>query len=507
MSTLKLKIKEQIIDIDYELVPDNLVVEQVSQSPSATVGSIPVVLTPQQTVEEKGIIDITTTFYSDLAIKGVVRLEDKKTYRVKQIKTVKARPLPMYIICEGGQATLLIGEEYYDTTTGTQDGHLFDIDDNSIVVIENVNICQPPQLKRSQPFTPSLFRAKADPSISWRVVVKNCDTTVHGRNGGWGLGFLYGSTKGNYAGLINFKHSGGGLSDAKNEWENLDTSLYLVYDNVKTDFLNQEEFGSSIIKTKGKVEGNRLIITDPQVTTKAFLDNYNFGESSWNNNMVFLIHIDKYTFLWDCKRANIDDKTIALRTLATGTLNVFVDKGRLFIPQREAHVGMSFTVNDRAYTIIEKNRTDYPEWAAWGSDPVTRKVNELAYLVSPSLPDGDYTALFDNGSLNLSEQDMYLIFKGNNHFRTNNNTKFGDWQVLQADIVGHLSYNHANISIWARNTEHNGFYRQSTSDKNVAKSKMMNFINCVGFKDQFNPSIPVTNDPSIPMPKQISELL
>lgn len=496
---MKYNIKLSNISFDVEINGEKVSVPVQPELPSV---STPMPdLKPSNEVE-----DITERFYERLN-NGLLILDSGKSYKVKHLKTVKAKPSKIEIICIGSPATLIIGEENYDPTTGTQDAHLFDLGDGSLVVINNVNICQPPQLKTSQPWMPSLFRAKADPNIQWRVLVKDCDTTAIGRNGGFGLGFLYGSVKGNYAGLINFKHAGSGLSDAKNEWPNLGTSLYLVYDNVKTDFLNQEDYGSSVIKTKGKFENGRLIITDDKVTTRAFMQNYNFGETGWNNNFVFLIHADRYTFLWDCKKANIDLKTIQLRPIASGQLNVFVDNGRLFIPQREAHAGMTFKVGDVTHKIIEKNRTDYPEWAAWGSDPVTRKVNELAYRIEPQIKDGDYTADFGTQSIELPEQDIYLIFKGNNHFRTTESTKFGDYHVMQADIVGHLSYNHANVSIWARNTEHNGYYRQSTSDKNVAKSKMMNFVNCSGFVNEFNPSISVTNDPSIPMPKEISELL
>jgi hypothetical protein len=71
------------------------------------------------------------------------------------------------------------------------------------------------------------------------------------------------------------------------------------------------------------------------------------------------------------------------------------------------------------------------------------------------------------------------------------NTKFEDREVLSSDPVGHLSYNHKEITLWAKNFKHNGFYRQSLS--NVGKSNGYTLINCSGFEGQFKPDAPVRN--------------
>lgn len=68
--------------------------------------------------------------------------------------------------------------------------------------------------------------------------------------------------------------------------------------------------------------------------------------------------------------------------------------------------------------------------------------------------------------------------------------------MLASNPFGVLSYNHEEISIWARNTEHNGFYRQSRSG--VGKSKGYTLINCKGFEDEFVPKVPISTSGQMP---------
>lgn len=73
-----------------------------------------------------------------------------------------------------------------------------------------------------------------------------------------------------------------------------------------------------------------------------------------------------------------------------------------------------------------------------------------------------------------------MIYKANYEFRTCPKTKFGDGEVLSSDPVGHLSYNHKEITLWAKNLQHKGFYRQSLTK--VGKSNRHTVIDGSGFE-------------------------
>lgn len=68
--------------------------------------------------------------------------------------------------------------------------------------------------------------------------------------------------------------------------------------------------------------------------------------------------------------------------------------------------------------------------------------------------------------------------------------------MLASNPFGVLSYNHKEISIWAKNTKHNGFYRQSKSG--VGQTNGYTLINCSGFSNEFNPDTEVKSEGEIP---------
>lgn len=464
----------------------------------------PIVIPPTEPIEPpiepEPIDNFEEYFYNSIVDPSVNAIKIDSDHRIEKIKTTPInRELRIY---SDNNSILVTGIENY-TKDGSQDGHLFDLKDGARIFIDGVNICPPPQLKTSQPWTPSLFKAPQDANAKWVVCVRNCDTTLNGRNPGFGLGFLYGGIRENLVILQNFKHCGPGLMDAKNPYSN--SVLQVVMENVTTDFENEEDFGSAKILCKGLVKNRVFTITSEDVTTEAFYSDYNFGAE--NSNFCFIIHIGRFTFLWEGKEANIDLKNIDLRPIPSNeTVFAFVDQGRLFIPDTEAHAGQTFSYNGQTYTLVKKDRTDYPEWMAWGTDPKTRKNLQLAFEISPSLPDGDYNVFFNQFALDLPNQDAYLIYKGNSRFPTTVNTPFGnDHNVMLADITGHLCYNHAQVSIWAKNTALNGYYRQSDDGKGINKG--VNLIDCKGFDDQFGPSVPVTHDANIPMPIEAQQVL
>lgn len=476
-----------------------------TSTPVLTPTSTPITtLTPTPTPSiSNGVIQYTNQFY-DQILKGEVILESGKTYRVDYIKSTAISGRLRIKTTGSGRATLIIGvENYSHKSTIKQDSNLFFLNDGADILINNVNFCSPPQLKTSQPWTPSFVLAKNDPKIKWQFIVKNCDTTVNGLNPGWGVGFVYGGERENIVGLYNFKHCGPGLIDAKNPY--LNCTLHWVTRNVETYYPSREEFGSSRILTNGKIQNGTFVINDPKVETDCFYENYAFGDfMDRTNNFCFIIHIGRYTFEWDGKSKNIDSKTISLRPYPKGIVKARVLNNRLFLLDYcEAHAGDQFRYQNQIYTVTMKSRTEYGEWSIFEPQPAIDINRRHALSTDKPLPEGYIDVEWLSTPPTLDNQPAWLVYKGNQFYRSYPNTEFGNGEIISAEINGHLCYNHANISIDANNTNLNGFYRQSTADVNSTAPKYLNIVNSSGFDDQFNPSytlngvvipVSVTND-------------
>ena len=80
--------------------------------------------------------------------------------------------------------------------------------------------------------------------------------------------------------------------------------------------------------------------------------------------------------------------------------------------------------------------------------------------------------------------------------------------MLNSRGIGHLSYNHSDISMDARNVDHFGFYRGS--ERGNGKSLIWNLDNCQGFEDSgvwFKTAIPVTKNANLPLHPRVQALL
>ena len=149
--------------------------------------------------------------------------------------------------------------------------------------------------------------------------------------------------------------------------------------------------------------------------------------------------------------------------------------------------------------VVEKTRTYVTEWMQGEEDVKYAMCLKLDKALPVSTGYLDFEVYSIGESLNTGEEvDAYLIYKANYEFRTYVTTKFGDREVLSSDPLGHLSYNHKEITLWAKDFQHNGFYRQSLS--HVGKSYGYTLINCSGFEGQFKPDEPVKNSGEMPDP-------
>ena len=459
--------------------------------------------TPSSTPSGNGPIQFTKQFYEGVA-KGSIILESGKTYLVDYIKNTVINGRLTITTTGVERANLIIGKPNYLMYTNTQSGNLFDLVNNSEVIINNVNFTQPPQIKATQPFAPSIFTSTQDSNAKWTVIVKDCDTTIFGENGGFGLGFLYGGISGNYAALINFKHAGPGLMDAKNPYAASVMSITL--DNVRADYKDPEKFGTNKLLLKGRVNSNNTF-TITEGGQLEFLYNHYFITDT-GSNMSFLVHIGRFTFMIDTINSVIDSYNCKLRPAPRTGENVVINKGRAFFVGKEPHAGDSFVINNVRYNIVQKNRTYVTDWTTWGDEFNKELAYQLECLTDIKLPiDGTYSIESYTSTFNLYDQiqPSYIIYKGNYDFRSYPTTKFGDGEILSGPVMGHQSYNHSTISLWARDAYLEGYYRQTNNG--LGETLGFNMINCYGFSPEFNPPVPVTNDPNMPMPKRITDLL
>ena len=481
MNKLKIRIPEQTLEVDYEVESVTTSLNQViTTNPPVTVPfPTPIVTEPAPTPSiSVGINNITEEFNSLVESGKSAKTFEGGTYEIKAISTQVLRSM---LTLAGNDTTLIFGKERYDKWKDEpQQSSLFFLDNGADFYSRGINFCQPKQLVNVEPWMPTLFSAKPDHKIKWSAIVENCDTTKNGRNGGFGLGTLYGSETGNLIAAINYKHLGNGFLEGKANIGGAREGILKVYlKNVITDGANEEEFGSNRLLVRGFVKDNIFTITSDHYTS--FLYNHFFNTDK-NDNFAHILHIGRFTFMIDDIEAVIDDKRIKLRPNAKGVTRIRLIDGKIYTPQRESHAG------DRigGITMKEKWRDEHPIW----SNNFNPKGSEIAYhpYLKPdalgNLTDFSNVEWLSSWDQEGIEQDAYLISKGNDNFRTYPHTEFGkSWEILRGMIVGHNMYNHREITLYAENVVQKGYYRQTSHS---GKSLGYYIVNSQGFKDEFN---------------------
>jgi len=435
-----------------------------------------------------------------LSLNKTLELQSGKTYVIPEYETTDLRT-DFYMISQAG-SNLKIGlEDYFswaDKKEKKQAGALFDFGGNSVQIgFKNVNFIPPHRrVKAAQLFFASLFKSSPNKEQQFKVTVLNMDTTqeVTGKDSrynqvGFGFGFMYSSELGNYVVGKGIRHRGPGFMDFK---ANFGGGLYAVFENVIADFRNEESFASPRIKVKGKLENNLFTITSGHTIYQIFT--YDFGAG----NVAHLLHFGRYTFMIDGKDAVINATQFKVRPFAKETVSLRVKNDKsVYAKKNEIHAGDTLIHQGQSYQVIEKTRTYVTEWMQGETD--VRYAMELKLDRSLPVSTGfmDFEVRSVGESLNSGQEvEAYLIYKANYEFRTYPDTKFGNHEVLSSDPVGHLSYNHKEITLWAKNFKHLGFYRQSLS--HVGKSNGYTLIFCEGFDGQFSPDEAVKNSGEMP---------
>ncbi|MBN3580862.1 hypothetical protein JYB64_00585 [Algoriphagus aestuarii] len=437
----------------------------------------------------------------------ILELQDDQVYVIPQYNKSDFNT-DFFLIAKKG-ASLKIGwEDFFqwsEINTIKQDAHLFDVGGNSLTIgTKNVNFLPPfRRLSGAQLFFTSLFKGQPNSEQQLNVIVESMDTTLEVTNKdprynqfGFGFGFMYSSNNGNYIVGKNISHRGPGFMDFK---ANYGGGLYAVFENIQTDFKDEDKFASTKFKVRGNLKNNIFTITSQNTIYQIY--SYDFG----TGNVAHILHFGRFTFMIDGKDAVINATQFRVRPYAKGPIKLKVQNNQMVLAKKvELHAGDELMYQGLTYKIIEKTRTYVTEWMQ--GDDNTRYAMGLKLDKPLPMDSGivDFEVKSIGESLNNGiDLDAYLIYKANYEFRSYVDTKFGDREILDSTPVGHLSYNHKEISLWAKKFKHNGFYRQSLS--HVGATNGYTLIDCEGFDGQFNPEVEITK--SGDMPTKAKELL
>lgn len=518
-----------------------------------------------QYITKDDIIEFTDEFYNLIKQDSEIILESGKTYRVNTLQNTEVDRKLHFKTNGDERANILIGvEKYLPETSQKQSGSLFKLKDGAEFLSENINWCLPPQHPKAERYVPNLFGSDRDPNATWTAIIKDCDTTALGNNGGMGVGVLYGSIGENHVALINYKHHGHLLMDLKNS--DPECVIALTMDNVQTHH-NQDTFNPNFIPCQIRFSddfsgfnldgdyGTHCAEVKEQDTF--YVLSNQFYNRGWNNRLN-MIHIDRFTFWLPSSRflqAMVDpilnnrtDWDINDRYTQTN-IGSKVIVNQIPVENKKYRLSREYWIKDLETPDISKNKIrSFGNWNLTNPDsfPIEFQVgdiieiNELQYKVihkergnnwhieheyrqtsgKPSqyifssltldkdLPN-DLPLSFEAKVIKSSAKylidgkyrDAFMVYKGNSSIDITENEKFGDKQILHSSGFGHLAYNHKEISLWARDVNFDGFYRQSSGK---GKTLYYNIINS-NFRGEFNPPIEVKND--LEMPERIKKLL
>ncbi|TVP52305.1 MAG: hypothetical protein EA341_03425 [Mongoliibacter sp.] len=428
-------------------------------------------------------------------------LGKNKTFVIPEYESIEITSDTFVI---GENCNLLIGKEDYfrwsDKKSFKQGECLMVVGSQKVKVGLRVNICPPfRRVPDANPIMTPIFRGQQNPQ-PYQIILMDCNTNAlkmgHAMENicGWGFGFHYDNET-----LIvgkNINHSGGSFMDFKSPYGR---SLTAVFENVKTDFEPEEKYGNTSLKVKGYILNNQFHITSEQTAFQIFTNEFGIG-----SNLSTILHIGRFTYQIDGPSAVIDGKTIQLRLTPAKGNYLVRSKNSIYSKNQELHAGDILIHQGNRYKVIAKDRSPSMEWASFLNGNDMYKAHALVATLDKELPIEEGWLEFEVEPLsrNLSEQPAFLIYKSNRHYPTTLQTQFGDQQILSSDLIGHLSYNHRQIRLWAKDFEHRGFYRQTAGGKG---EEFYCLKGCSGFGNEFNPSVPVRDD--VPMPEEASALI
>ncbi|WP_026968931.1 hypothetical protein [Algoriphagus terrigena] len=457
---------------------------------------------------------------------SIILLQPGKKYHIKEYRRQKLKK-DLFIISKGN-SELVFGIDYFDqwhTQNGIkQDRFIFDLGDwNAKIGIINVDVNGAKMVDEVQPFYRTLFINSVSANQSGAVGLINSTTNLE-------FGLLYSGSLDRPLTLVqknvNFKgiiwqelkaNNGGGLSVIMESCDlnQIDPPVYFKK-NVSFS-ANEVRLGSgsfyqieNIFQGAGNscnivyVEGMTFILPP-----RTFIQNYH---NRFNGGAILETNRDSAHYIHTIPR--VGEKFLMSRSYNQSTepipdmLRNVINWEKLGIPPqkntvRALQAGDRLKIDGQSYLI---KITDRVVGVAFASEYRHRDQDSYysqEFKLDRSLPVNlpmvfEVEVLASKGEklLDGASREGFIIFKYNKNWQTNVDVDHGLDYMLASNPFGVLSYNHKEISVWAKNTKHNGFYRQSKSG--VGQSKGYTLINSSGFADQFDPEDEVRSDGEMP---------
>lgn len=464
---------------------------------------------------------------------SILLLQDGKKYRIKEYSRQKLKK-NLFVVARNN-AELVFGVDYYDQWDDEskikQDKYLFDLGTwNSQVAFVNIDLTGAVNVNEVQPFFRCIFINSTEVGQTGIIALINSKTNME-------FGLLYSGSDEDPLTVIqkdvSFKgifwqelkaNNGGGIQLVMEDCnlEQVDPPVYfekkLIFspDSVQLEngSFNQIEnlfqgFGNSsnIIFVEGMT-----FLLPPTTYYKNYHNRYNQDtvERANHDSFHLIRHIPKRGEKFLMSRSYTDNGD-----LKADMLRNVINWERLGLPPqknivRELQAGDRISINGELYTIKVKDRlvgvNFASEYRLNGQDSYYTNEFKLDRDLPSSIPKVLEVEIIESRGeqlLDKQPRNGYLIFKYNKNWQTNTEIDHGLDYMLASNPFGVLSYNHVEISIWAKNVKHQGFYRQSKSGKGYSKGYTL--INCTGFNDQFAPKVPVSDHGE--MPPEASDFL
>jgi hypothetical protein len=452
-------------------------------------------------------IDFTQSYY-DSFVNGsaTLNLEAGHKYRVNTLKKMDMDgEIRINRMGLGVNPLLVIGKENYRPYIDQgEDDALFNLI-NGTFISDAVDICLAPQLSNvNERHSPAFFTSSQNPKAKWTAIVKDCNTQAFGRNGGLGIGTVYGGESENHVAFINVQHGGQNLMQVKNPYP--ESVLYITLQDVSTDYANPDEWQKRAHLTTAILNPNDNVLSLTGSLPISCIYGHFFNTDIGANRST-IANIGRFTFIIDTVGAVINDYKVILRPAPKKGDTVTFKGGRAFFFGKEPHAGDTFSVGTKSFSIVRKLKTEWDEWTnEWnqGKNPKLRFSPQCWLENSFDQPDGDYTLTDYNSTFDLYDidQPVYLVFKSDYDFGTKVDSKFGEANIINSR-PDHIAYNHDSISLWAKNVSLQGYYRQSTNG--FGKTLGYNMVNCTGFNGEFKAPVQIKTDNT--MPERIKNLL
>ena len=453
---------------------------------------------------------------------SIIKLQKGKKYRIKEYLTQKLKK-DLFIISEG-DSELCFGIDNYDQWNADpiipQSKYVFDLDNwNANVGIINVDIKAALTIHEIQPFYRCIFRNTPSKEQKGMIALINSETDME-------FGLLYSGGQDEDLILIQKNVSFKGVM-----WQELKANngggLLLVMDNC-----NLEQWDPPVYYQKD------MLFTKNSVSIQegSFNQIENIFQGAGNSsNIVFCegmtFILPPHTFIKNYHNRFNDDNLQKTNFGSSHYIHSIPVKGEKFLVSRSYHpdgviipemirnvinweklaldpvknivrdmqAGDKLKINGEIYQIKVKDRVNgvafCSEYKYNGQDSYYSEEFKLDKPLPAELPMVFEVEVIESKAETLldgRQRSGYIIFKYNKHWQTNVDIDHGLDYMFASNPFGVLSYNHVEISIWAKKTKHKGFYRQSWSG--VGKSKGYTLIESEGFADQFNPSEPIKTE-------------